>query len=79
MKQKLGCLGKGHWPNHYYAKEAILTHLEDLEDAYMAEAAYLRFKASGEKAIPLEDVWRLEKYTSPLLPLARQGPMGKIT
>ncbi|MCL1889322.1 MAG: DUF6290 family protein [Desulfovibrionaceae bacterium] len=42
----------------YYAREAILTHLEDLEDAYMAEAAYLRFKASGEKAIPLEDVMK---------------------
>lgn len=42
----------------YYAKEAILTHLEDLEDAYMAENAYLRFKASGEKAIPLEDVMK---------------------
>lgn len=42
----------------YYAKEAILTHLEDLEDAYLAEEAYLRFKASGEKAIPLEDVMK---------------------
>lgn len=42
----------------YYAKEAILKHLEDLEDAYMAEDAYLRFKASGEKAIPLEDVMK---------------------
>ncbi|MDR1243453.1 MAG: DUF6290 family protein [Deltaproteobacteria bacterium] len=42
----------------YYAKEAILTHLEDLEDAYLAEEAYLRFKASGEEAIPLEEVER---------------------
>jgi RHH-type rel operon transcriptional repressor/antitoxin RelB len=42
----------------YYAREAILTHLEDLEDAYMAEAAYLRFKASGKKAKPLEDVMK---------------------
>lgn len=42
----------------YYAKEAILTHLEDLEDAYLAEEAYLRFKASGEKAIPLEEVMK---------------------
>ncbi|MBQ4566737.1 MAG: TraY domain-containing protein [Desulfovibrio sp.] len=42
----------------YYAREAILTHLEDLEDAYMAEAAYMRFKASGEKGIPLEDVMK---------------------
>lgn len=42
----------------YYAREAILAHLEDLEDAYLAEDAYLRFKASGEKGIPLEDVER---------------------
>jgi RHH-type rel operon transcriptional repressor/antitoxin RelB len=40
----------------YYAREAILTLLEDMEDAYMAEAAYLRFKDSGEKGIPLEEV-----------------------
>ena len=40
----------------YYAREAIITHLDDLEDAYLAEAAYERFRASGEKAIPLEDV-----------------------
>ena len=42
----------------YYAREAILIHLEDLEDAYLAEAAYLDFKASGEKAIPLEEVMK---------------------
>ncbi len=40
----------------FYAKKAILMHLEDLEDAYMAEAAYARFKASGEKTIDLDDV-----------------------
>ena len=42
----------------YYAREAILVHLEDLEDAYMAEEAYLRFKANGEKGIPLEEIER---------------------
>jgi len=42
----------------YYAKEAILKHLEDLEDAYLAEESYLRFKTSGEKAIPLEEIER---------------------
>jgi hypothetical protein len=30
----------------------------DLEDAHMAEAAYARFKASGKKGIPLEEVER---------------------
>lgn len=42
----------------YYAKEAIVTHLEDLEDTYLAESALERFRASGEKAIPLEDVMK---------------------
>lgn len=42
----------------FYAREAILIHLKDLEDAYLAETAYLRFKASGEKALPLEDVMK---------------------
>ena len=42
----------------YYAKEAIVKHLEDLEDAYLAESAYERFKAGGEKAVPLEEVLR---------------------
>ena len=42
----------------YYAKEAILTHLEDLEDTYLAAAALEEFLASGEKAIPLEELER---------------------
>ena len=40
----------------FYAKQAILTHLEDLEDAYMGESAYYAFKESGEKSIPLEEL-----------------------
>lgn len=40
----------------FYAREAILTHLEDLEDYYEAEAAYTDFKASGEKGISLEEM-----------------------
>lgn len=35
----------------YYAREAILTHLEDLEDAYMAESAYEAwFRCKVEKS-----------------------------
>ena len=40
----------------FYAREAILQHLEDLEDIYLAERAYDKFLKSGEKAIPLEQV-----------------------
>ena len=40
----------------FYAREAILNHLEDLEDAYIAEKALDEFYKSGEKAIPLAEV-----------------------
>ena len=42
----------------FYVREALERSLEDLEGAYLAEAAYERFKASGEEAIPLEEVMR---------------------
>jgi RHH-type transcriptional regulator, rel operon repressor / antitoxin RelB len=38
----------------FYAREAILTHLEDLEDAYLAKKA---LEEGGER-IPLEDVMK---------------------
>ena len=44
----------------YYAREAILKHLEDLEDAALAEKRLEEFYKSGEKAIPLADV--LKRY-----------------
>ncbi|GAB1582513.1 MULTISPECIES: DUF6290 family protein [Phyllobacteriaceae] len=40
----------------YYAREAILEHIDDLEDLYLAEQ---RVKESGP-TIPLEDV--VKKY-----------------
>jgi RHH-type transcriptional regulator, rel operon repressor / antitoxin RelB len=42
------------------ARQAILNYLEDMEDADMAERALDEFYASGEKAIPLEEV--LKRY-----------------
>ena len=44
----------------FYAREAILNYLEDLEDTYIAEKAWKQFKASGEKTIPLEEI--MKKY-----------------
>jgi predicted DNA-binding protein len=41
-----------------YAMDAILTYLEDCEDAAMAKEAYLEFKASGAKGIPLAEIER---------------------
>ncbi len=38
----------------YYAREAILKHLEDLEDIHDAEKALENFYAGRSKAVPLE-------------------------
>ena len=42
----------------FYAREAILEHLDDLEDLYEAEKVYSRYLAGKEKAIPLKDVMK---------------------
>ena len=40
----------------YYAREAILQHLDDLEDLSMAERVLERIRKGEERTIPLEDV-----------------------
>jgi RHH-type rel operon transcriptional repressor/antitoxin RelB len=40
----------------YYVREAILEHLEDLEDMYLAEGALERVRSGEEQTIPLKDV-----------------------
>jgi len=42
----------------FYATQAILEKIEDLEDYYLAEKSYGEFIAKGEKAISLEDIKR---------------------
>ena len=42
----------------FYAREAILRYIEDLEDAYDAERALLRIQLGKEKTIPLQDVMK---------------------
>lgn len=44
----------------FYAREAILEHLEELEDLYLAERALAEHYASGADTISMERV--LEKY-----------------
>jgi RHH-type rel operon transcriptional repressor/antitoxin RelB len=39
----------------YYAREAILEHLDDLEDVYLAEGALERIRSGEERTIPLKD------------------------
>ena len=42
----------------YYAREAILQHLEDLEDIYLADQVYERILKGEEKTIPLEEAMK---------------------
>ncbi len=42
----------------FYAREAILQHLEDLEDIYLAERALERIRNGEDDTIPLEDVMK---------------------
>ncbi|AZN37989.1 type II toxin-antitoxin system RelB family antitoxin [Iodobacter ciconiae] len=40
----------------FYAKEAILQHLDDLEDLYLAEQRLKDIQEGRTKTIPLEEV-----------------------
>jgi RHH-type transcriptional regulator, rel operon repressor / antitoxin RelB len=39
---------------NYYAREAILQHLGDLEDVYLAERVLERIRNGKDRIIPLE-------------------------
>jgi RHH-type rel operon transcriptional repressor/antitoxin RelB len=42
----------------FYAREAILEHLEDLEDRYLAERALERIRSGDERTIPLREAMK---------------------
>ena len=42
----------------FYAREAIVEHMDDLEDIYLAERALEDIRAGRSKTIPIEDVMR---------------------
>jgi RHH-type rel operon transcriptional repressor/antitoxin RelB len=42
----------------YYAREAILKHLDDLEDIYLAERRMEAIESGQVKTIPLEEIMR---------------------
>ncbi|MBU1196792.1 MAG: TraY domain-containing protein [Proteobacteria bacterium] len=44
----------------YYAKEAILKHLDDLEDIYLAEKRLEDIRSGKSKTVSLEKV--MERY-----------------
>ena len=59
MEARLNTLAKAtNRPKSFYVREALERSLEDIEDVYLAESALERFRASGEEAVPLEDLER---------------------
>ena len=42
----------------YYVREAILEHLEEIEDLYLAEGAMERIRSGEERTIPLKQVMK---------------------
>lgn len=42
----------------FYAREAILEHLDDLEDLYLAEQRLAAIRAGKSQTIPLEEVMK---------------------
>ncbi len=42
----------------YYAREAILQHLDELEDIYLAEKRLEAVRSGRSRTIPLEEVIR---------------------
>jgi RHH-type rel operon transcriptional repressor/antitoxin RelB len=42
----------------FYVREAILEHLEEIEDLYLAERALERIRSGEERTIPLKDAMK---------------------
>ena len=40
----------------FYVREAILEHLDDLEDVYLAEQSLERVRSGEERTIPLSQI-----------------------
>jgi RHH-type rel operon transcriptional repressor/antitoxin RelB len=59
IEQRLEALAKATGRTKtFYAREAILEHLDDLEDLYLAEQRLIDIRAGRSKTIPLEEVMR---------------------
>ena len=42
----------------FYARQAILEHLEDLEDTYLAEKRWNEFKIGDQKTVSLAEMMK---------------------
>jgi RHH-type rel operon transcriptional repressor/antitoxin RelB len=55
LEELARCTGR---TKSYYVREAILEHLEDLEDLYLGERALERIRSGEGRTIPLKDVMK---------------------
>jgi RHH-type transcriptional regulator, rel operon repressor / antitoxin RelB len=59
IEKRLARLGKRTGRTKtYYAREAVLAHLDHLEDIYLAEAALEDIRSGRGKTIPLESAMK---------------------
>jgi RHH-type transcriptional regulator, rel operon repressor / antitoxin RelB len=59
IEQRLDKLAKATGrTKSFYAREAILEHLDDLEDLYLAEQRLTDIRAGRTQTVPLEDVMK---------------------
>ena len=59
IEKRLGRFAKRTGRNKtYYAREAILQHLDELEDIYLAEKRLEAVRSGRSRTIPLEEVMR---------------------
>lgn len=59
IEQRLDALAKATGrTKSYYVREAILEHLDDLEDLYLAEQRLLDVKRGKDDLLTGEDFWR---------------------
>jgi RHH-type rel operon transcriptional repressor/antitoxin RelB len=56
----------------FYARQAILEHLGDLEDAYLAEQRLLDIRSGKAKPVPLEEVARRQPLAERLGAIANE-------
>jgi RHH-type transcriptional regulator, rel operon repressor / antitoxin RelB len=59
METRLACLARDTGRTKtFYAREAIMRHIEDLEDLYIAEARLVEYRAGRSQSHSLEEVER---------------------
>ena len=59
IEQRLEALAKATGrTKSFYAREAILTHLDDLEDVYLAEQSLVRLRRDQDRIYTIDEVER---------------------